>query len=55
MILSRSKTLVFMEALNFCSKSSISRAMGAFIVSSRKGIQRNNTEGFLSVETFEAF
>lgn len=33
-----------MEDRNFCSNSSISRAIGALIFSRRKGIRHNNTE-----------
>jgi hypothetical protein len=53
-ILSSNNTRVFIEALNFCSNASISPVIGAFISSSFKGIDRNNTQGFLSLETFIA-
>src|SRR5882762_4343010 len=44
MILSRRSTRVRMEARNFCSNSSISRAIGALISSKRIDMSCNNTE-----------
>ncbi len=44
MILSRRRTRVRMEARNFCSNSSISRAIGALISSKRIDMSCNNTE-----------